>query len=116
MKKYNTSRTNLYRNTINKCCNPGCDGVLSPLHTHHIEPIRHGGIDEFVNYIVLCRDCHGLVRHKKGKAGWNQEILLRWKFLAEILIVGKCSDDMPIKEYRRLLRKTLKAKDMYICP
>ena len=114
MKKYNHGRMNLYKNTINKCCNPKCDGVLSPLQTHHIEPIRHNGIDEFINYIVLCRSCHGLIRHNKGKIGWNQEILLKWKFQAEYLIIGKCSDDMPSEEYGKLLRKAIKAKYQYI--
>lgn len=114
MKKYNHCRMDLYKKTIDKCCNPNCDGVLSPLHTHHIEPIRYGGIDEFLNYIILCRDCHGLLRHNKGKIGWTQELLLKWKFQTEILTVGKCSDEMPIKEYRKLLRKTLKAKNQYL--
>ena len=114
MKKRNESRTNLYRETINKCCNPACDGVLSPLQTHHIEAIRHGGIDTFINYIVLCRDCHGVIRHNKGKLGWEQETLLTWKFQSEILIVGKTSDKLTTKEYRRILRKALKEKTRYI--
>lgn len=114
MKHYNQSRMDLYKTAINQCCNPNCNGVLAPLQTHHIEPLRHGGIDTFLNYIVLCRICHGIVRHNKNNVGWDKETLLKWKFYKEILLLGKCSDELSTKEYRRFLRKSIKTRNIYV--
>jgi len=97
---------NLYKKVINQCCNPKCKVLLSPLEVHHIVPVSEGGKNEYINFIVLCRHCHRhkaepfLARSKKNRKCWSQELLFRWKFQTEYLVVGKCSDDMSNHEYQ----------------
>lgn len=112
----NHTLTVVYANAINQCCNPQCDGILSPIETHHIIPICYGGRDECINLIALCRDCH---RHLPKRNCYDrclktQEKLLRWKFKVEYLVIGTCSDNMSSTKYSKLLSKSIKAKLQHI--
>ena len=102
----------LYTKAINQCCNPECDGVLSPIEAHHILPVRYGGLDKYINLIALCRECHRkMPKHNCYERSLKtQETLLRWKFKAGYLIIGKCSDDVSNIKYGQLLNKSIKAK------
>ena len=102
--------TGLYKEAINQCCNPDCESG-NGYELHHIVPLCIGGLDTYINYIVLCTECHN---HLKLHARHNQldiqEMQLRWKFYREILDLGGTSDDLTENEFRALLRATIKAR------
>ena len=39
-------------------CTTSGDLVYNPLKTHHIVPVRDGGLTVLENCMILCRDCH----------------------------------------------------------
>ena len=105
--KENSSKKNLYKNVINKCCMPGCRyGYI--LNTHHIIPIKNGGTDTFNNYIILCQYCH---THSKlhSRIEENRITILVYKFMIEqeILGFGICSDNYSDEEFQKVLRNHL---------
>ena len=115
-KNRNHNLTVKYAKAINQCCNPKCDGVLSPIEAHHILPICYGGRDECINLIALCKDCHRQLpkRNCYKRIIKDQKKFLTWKFKAEFLVIGICSDNMPSTRYSKLLSKSIKAKLQHI--
>lgn len=97
------SKMNLYKNVINKCCWPGCL-FGNDLEVHHIQPLKSGGKDEFVNYIVLCNYCHK--HHRLHKDSSNTIAVLVYKFVKEqeALGFGICSDNYSDDEFWKLLK------------
>lgn len=47
-----------FRAEAGECEVCGAESESEPLHTHHIIPIRYGGLNEAWNLMALCRDCH----------------------------------------------------------
>jgi len=101
-KKENNEKRALYRSAIGKCCMPGCNFGLM-LEVHHIEPIKKGGKDEFINFIVLCSHCH---RHSKiHRYSEKRKIeLLVYKLFQEGTIINETSDDYSDEEYWKVLK------------
>lgn len=106
--KRNDSRTRLYKEAINKCCNPDCDKA-DRLETHHVQPLEYSGIDDFINYIVLCKGCH-VGRKNHSDYDLRAELLFRWKFYAELMDIGYTADDYSSDDYRLHLRAAIKAR------
>ena len=102
------NKANQYKDIIGKCCNPKCDSVtFALLETHHIRPLKHNGPDSYVNYIILCKDCHRKIVHKNKR--FSEETLLMWKFYNELLIIGETSDDYDDKYYKLIMKAHKKA-------
>ena len=97
-----------YKKAIDRCCNPEC-GMTGRIEVHHVVPLSRGGVDDYINFISLCYDCH---RHSKvhGQYDHKQEQLFTWKFMAEILDIGICSDDVSSDEFTVALRACIKAR------
>jgi len=68
------------------CFDPGCKSGVAR-EVHHIIPKSRGGKDEYVNYIILCSECH---RRNKNHANYYERraTLWTWKFYFE----AKCGD------------------------
>jgi 5-methylcytosine-specific restriction endonuclease McrA len=99
------SRKNLYKRVLNICCMPGCESSAG-LHVHHIVPIKHGGSDEYMNYIVLCRNCH--YHSRLHSWGYDRRLeVLTFKFYREYLNLGFTSDDLSSEEFEIKLREIL---------
>ena len=110
MNKRNQYKISTYKSGITHCCNPDCGSSIG-LHVHHIVPLGHDGIDNFVNYIVLCRRCHqNLKLHSNYES--NKQLLLTWKFMAEILDIGVTSDDTGSREFSAAIRASIKARNL----
>ena len=105
---YSHSNMDLYKQAIGQCCNPDCIKTTK-LDTHHIVPLKQHGVDEFVNYIVLCETCHlqGGNYHTYSTSDSNYELLV-WKFYRERLDIGYTSDDYTEEDYRAILQAAIK--------
>jgi len=102
--KENVHRRNLYRRKLGQCCWPGC-AYNAQLQVHHIVPIKQGGSDDFVNYIVLCKICH--YKHRLHSLSDKKKLdLLVYKFYQEKLILGFCSDEMSNEEFQLRLNRS----------
>ena len=108
----NLNRSDLYKRAIGRCCNPECGGDYG-LEVHHVVPLLYSGNDSFVNFIVLCKDCHrtGKESHCHRDYDLMQERLFTWKFTVEILEIDHTSDDYTDNEYRAILHALLKARE-----
>ncbi len=87
----NLTKAKKYKKAIGECCDPNCNFGYG-LETHHIIPLSKGGVDDYVNFIVLCAGCH----HGKGRHGRYTETqieLMTYKFYVEIVKLGYNSDD-----------------------
>lgn len=97
-KKENKYRRAVYRDALNQCCWPGCgnDGMLE---VHHILPIKSGGSDDYVNFIVLCFSCHR--KHHLHALHIEKRLeLLVYKFYIEKMELGFCSDEMDNEDFQ----------------
>ena len=102
------NKVNRYKKAIDKCCNPDC-GMTGRIEVHHVIPLSRGGIDDYINFISLCYDCHRGNGHHRDYDK-RQEMLFTWKFMGELLEIGICSDDVPSDEYTVVLKAHSKAK------
>ena len=96
-----------YKKAINICCNPECPTGYNMLNTHHIVPISNMGRCKYINYIVLCFDCH---RRLHFHSEWEKNIdkLIIWKINAEMLILGASSADYSQNAFGLILRRRKK--------
>jgi hypothetical protein len=103
--KVNQSRKNLYKKVLGVCCMPGCQSGAN-LHVHHIVPVKSGGSDEYVNYIVFCQNCH--LRSRLHRWGYDRQLeILTFKLYQEYLNLGFTSDDLSSEEFEVKLREML---------
>lgn len=89
------------------CTHPDCKSGMD-IETHHIIPLKNGGLDKFNNFICLCKECHTTNSlHSRWK---NLELeLTTWKFYAELNILGTTSD-CPDKEFLKAVAKIKASK------
>jgi len=98
----------LYKQAVDQCCNPDCSFGYG-LETHHIIPIAKDGLDEFVNYIILCAGCHK-IRGIHSRYSKTQIELLTYKFYIEKMRFGCCSDDVDYEVFKGILKKYVNFK------
>ena len=109
-KRENTSKKELYKKVINKCCMPGCDYGYN-LEVHHIKPLGKSGKDDFDNFIVLCVRCHHRSRIHSRSEERKLELFV-YKFYVEQDLCGYCSDDFSDDEYWKLLKNLVMVQNM----
>lgn len=112
--KRNSHKMSIYKQVIGQCCHPKCrwEYGTTGLECHHIQPLYKGGVDEFINYIVLCPVCHRKAKnrlHSRYEKSWRN--LLTYKFYIEYLKVGVMSKQEDELEFWNALVKELKIKD-----
>lgn len=112
----NNKKKRLYKEAIGRCCNPDCKSNHSALETHHIIPLSKGGVDDFVNYIVLCARCHRQLEfHFHRDYERHQISLLTFKFFIEVTLWGVSSEQEELfkahlykhMKHQHLLKKVL---------
>jgi len=89
----NKLKRNRYRAAFGKCMNPDCRKYPYMLSVHHIIPLKQSGTDDYVNFIVLCRDCHHHNKLHRYMAEDRIRELLTYKFFMELHVIGVASDD-----------------------
>jgi len=81
----NIKKMNKYKEIYQyKCMDPNCISGVN-VQTHHIIPLKHGGMDEQYNYILLCFKCH---RFSNNHRYYYKKVieLTTWKYYFESLI------------------------------
>lgn len=56
------------------------DPIAGRMQVHHIVPVSHGGSDECLNLITLCKKCHTNIHTK----GWEGYVVSLKKFAEEM--------------------------------
>lgn len=89
----NINKSNSYKEKYGySCMNPDCKSGLFP-QVHHIVPLKNNGLDDYDNFIILCKDCH--INFKRHSQYEKQEIMLAtFKYYAEG-IYGEKQDIAP---------------------
>lgn len=105
----NKSKVTTYRSWVGAICmNPDCESGLN-IETHHINPVKNGGRNDYWNFISLCSKCHrrnNLHRDFETK----KATLFTWKCFAELALFGFVLDENDDDYYDKIKQLVLKHK------